>query len=49
MTPAEVEHVVSKAEEYHAADGEKGTQELGKLQGGRGTREGGGEIVIGHW
>ena len=43
MTPAEVEDVVSEAEEYHTADGEKGTQELGKLRGERNEGGRGGE------
>ena len=31
VSPAEVEHVVCKPQEYHAAYGEEGTQELRKL------------------
>ena len=31
MPPAKVQHVISKSEEYHTADGKEGTQELGKL------------------
>ena len=40
MSPAEVEHVVSKPQEYHTAHGQQSTQELGKLE-----REGGPGVV----
>ena len=34
VAPAEVQDVVRKPKEHHAADGEEGTQEVGKLGGG---------------
>lgn len=38
VSPAQVEHVISKAQEYHAADGQKSTDQLHKLTHGNNTR-----------